>query len=104
MPRLIVMLTVSLVMAGTAQAQMRSVVIPEAGGVAVPSRGTTGPRLAVKPQPLAPMAEEEVERLPRSAVEGLSPGLALIPALAAAVLGGSLAGGGGNGGGTARTR
>ena len=88
-----------------AAAQLRSVAVPAGAGVVVAPRGQPAPRLVAPPRRIA-MAEPAapVQLEPGPGLAGPLMG-ALLPAVAAALLGSSLAGGGGGGSsGPVRTR
>lgn len=90
-----------------ASAQMRSVVIPSDSGVVVPSRSQATPRLAAPPAASAEAqdAAEDYESVNKGReFSALAPLMVIVPAIAGAVLGGSLAGSGQGGGAPTRTR
>jgi len=88
-----------------AQGQLRSVVVPAEGGVVIPPR--SAPRLAARPAgtgaPVPPQAGPVI--LPDTGTGLAAPMVGLIlPAIAGALLGGTIAGSRGGTSGPARTR
>ncbi len=89
-----------------AQSTLNVVTIPPGAGVVIPPRGA-GPRLVARPPSAVPLPGPVT--LPDTGIGLAAPGLAalILPAVAAAVLGGTAAAGGTRGGSTsgpARTR
>ncbi|PZW41347.1 hypothetical protein C8P66_12154 [Humitalea rosea] len=101
------LLCLAVLLAATpAAAQLSRLVVPGDGGPVIAPRGQPSPRLAARPLPALPPVADGTIFIPAGAATPLAaPAMALLPMIAAAVLGGSLAGSSSGGsGGPVRTR